>query len=139
MGEAAVEAQKTSRIETCAVHRIPFPQVYFPQIAGIQEGFWSGSCPECEETRKREDLANEFLRAHDSEIEAEARKVILQPEHQAAIAARTKVDLAKDVAVFETQRMPLWKDYNSNLEWDEIVCAIEDRKRAEFLAAKEPK
>jgi hypothetical protein len=40
--------------------------------------------------------------------------------------------LAAEVAEFERERLPLWKDYNANLEWNRIVCEIEVRKRAEF-------
>jgi hypothetical protein len=123
-------------METCSVHNIPFPQVYFPRIVGAQQGFWIGTCPECKEDERHDQQVNEFLLSQEDAILAEAQKIIQERGHQAAIEARTKKDLAGDVADFERERRPLWKDYNANLEWNEIVYEIESRKRAEFISAE---
>jgi hypothetical protein len=136
MSSAVTEAGRASRIETCVLHRIPFPQIFFPPIVGAQQGFWAGSCPECNAEEKHDQQVNEFLLSEENAIISEATKTIQERTHQAAIDARTKKDLAADVAEFEKERRLLWRNYNTELEWNEIVCEIEGRKRAEFISAE---
>ena len=133
MSGAVTEAGTLTRMETCPVHNIPFGQIFFQNEP---VGFWIGRCPECESGEKRDREADEFLLLQKDEIVKEATATIQQREHQTAIEKRTKKDLAADVSDYEKLRLPLWKDYNTNLEWNEIVVAIEDRKRTEFMAGR---
>jgi hypothetical protein len=136
MSTATETAGITTRMSRCDRHNREYPEVFFPAIPG-QQGFWTGSCPGCEDEARREQRVVEYLMSRKDEIASESAKTIQQREHQTRIAKRAKKDLAEDLARYEKERLPLWTDYHANREWNEIACEIEDRKRAEFCELKE--
>ena len=120
----------------CETHGLDYPQTFFPRVEG-QEGFWTGTCPGCEGDAKREQRADEMLRAQTAEIIREAQQAIARRE--AEIQRRTDKALAADVAEYRKLRRPLWESYERDVVWNQIVCEIEDRKRRESMEHLRPK
>ena len=135
MSAATQLAGQASRMARCETHGLNYPQIFFPGVEG-QPGFWVGACSDCESDEKLAQRADEMLRAHTAEIIREAQQAI--GKREAEIQKRTGKSLAADVSEYRKLRRPLWEDFERNTLWNELVLAIEDRKRTEFLEGLKP-
>jgi hypothetical protein len=122
MQGAVTESGVVSRMARCEIHGLDYPQTFFPRVEG-QEGFWVGTCPNCEADAKLEARANEILRTRKDEIARRARAAMRK--HEREIEKRTDKDSTRDSAEYGKLRRPLWKEYHTNAIWNEVVYQIE--------------
>jgi hypothetical protein len=125
-------ATMESRLTTCTVHRIEYPQILFSRIASQE--IWAGKCEKCSAEENLLSRARQLAEENKGEAYRRAQAQMDQREAQIAKQAQKEIEAyVKDVRAEAMDRRSEWEADMRRRMWEQLILDAESEMTAEFL------